>query len=141
MSTPFFGLYPLFRPKRIMILSYVGGICSNCFLSRTSNGSNQFALSPPDYGRLIIYVNVGYSGIFGFKIANAPMGYNNGAIILNGGNALSANVWYKFEVPSIPDTQYFFWWLSSSSSVGGTSLQLVVFWEPAEIPPSAGATD
>ncbi len=140
MSTPFFGLYPLFRPKRIILLSYAGSVESNGFL--TTDGAYIITVGVPDYGRLIIYVNVSNSGYFGFKIFNVGWAYNNGANMLNGGNALSANVWYKFEVPAIPGTwSYTFWWLSSSSSVGGTNIQLVVIWEPAEIPPSAGATD
>jgi len=140
MSAPFFGLYPLFRPKRIIMLSFSGDINSNGFI--TSDGLSNVYLTPPDYGRFIIFVNVGNSGYFGIKIFNGRMGYIFGGGALNGGNALSANVWYKFEVPAVPGTLgYNFWWLSSSSGVNSTLIQVVVIWEPTETPPSAGATD
>jgi len=141
MSTPFFGLYPLFRPKRIILMVYVGGVTDFVRINGLHGGSPVEAI-PPDYGRLIIHVNVQNSGYFGYKNFNSDAGTFNGGAWFNGGNALSANVWYKFEIPAVPSNQnYVFFWQSSSSSVSSTLIELVVIWEPTEVPPSAGATD
>jgi len=143
MSTPFFGFYPLFRPKRLVILSYYGAINSGDYLRVYGlNGGSPVSITVPDYGRLIILVSTSEAGYFGYNIGSLGNFYNGtGISLVNGGNTLSANVWYKFEIPTSSNYSLQFYWQSSSSSVSWTYIQLVVIWEPTETPPSAGATD
>jgi len=128
MSAPVTQLFPVkLLWKRILLLQASASNITQGTPINIQNGT-YMPLNIPFTGKLIIFVSVSESGTLTIRNGSYSVA-NNGGEALNNGNALSAGIWYEFDIPVSAGMSLFFFWQPSSSSTTTTNVEMYVYLE------------